>query len=61
MIEELDANEAPGPFDAQLETILADKKNDAYKFLSATFEFLKRKTAFFGEPHGLEATHSMPS
>ena len=48
IIEELDANELPGPFDAQLEPVLAGARGDAYKFLSATFEFLKRKTAFFG-------------
>ena len=47
IIEELDADEQPGPFDSQLEQILKESKNDAYKLLSATFEFLKRKTAFF--------------
>ena len=47
IIEELDADEQPGPYDAQLDQILRDKRSDAYAFLSATFEFLKRKTAFF--------------
>ena len=47
IIEELDADELPGPYDAQLEAILRDSKNDAFKFLQATFAFLKARTAFF--------------
>ena len=47
VIEELSPDEQPGPFDTELEALLKSSRNDAYKFLSTSFEFLKRKTAFF--------------
>ena len=47
MVEEISPDEQPGPFDAELDKLLSSSRNDAYKVLSTTFEFLKRKTAFF--------------
>ena len=47
VIEEISPDEQPGPFDAELDKLLSSSRNDAYKVLSTTFGFLKRKTAFF--------------
>ena len=47
VIEEISPDEQPGPFDAELDRLLSSSRNDPYKVLTVTFEFLKRKTAFF--------------
>ena len=47
VIEEISPDEQPGPFDAELDRLLSSSRNDPYKVLTITFEFLKRKTAFF--------------
>ena len=55
MIEEISPDEQPGPFDAELDRLLSSSRNDPYKVLTITFEFLKRKTAFFEPSRCLEA------